>query len=281
MRISTLSLAVGLAAFPVAASAQVLDLGGCGAFTQPIGATNAGRTNGWFYDNLSADAQGAATECNVGYFALGTIDACGNMTPGTAANAGGFVGGTGFGSGDGFQPAPFMFSGQYTYNLRLVGAIAGKTSEFGIFTKAEDGSYIFNAIPSFGAKQINSTYTVLAGSDWGFYIRNTFNPSTGGCSSPNYDCSDATGGYSGAPFQQFVLFRSAGGPGGFRYLVGVEDNGLELLPNGSFRDSDYNDYIVEVTTTPEPMSMALMATGLVGLAGAGFIQRRRRQNPSA
>jgi len=34
------------------------------------------------------------------------------------------------------------------------------------------------------------------------------------------------------------------------------------------------------TVTPEPMSMALMATGLVGLAGAGFIQRRRRRNPT-
>jgi hypothetical protein len=267
----------------VAASAQVLDLGGGGAFTQPISASNAGRTSGWFYDNLSADQNGAATECNVGFFALGTLDNCLNMTPGTGANQGGYVGGTGFGSGDGFQPAPFMFSGQYTYNLRLVGAIAGRNSEFGIFTRAEDGSYIFTAIPSFGAKQINSTYTVLAGSDWGFYLRNTFNPTTGGCLSPTHDCSDADGGYTSSPFQQFVLFRSSSGPGGYRYLVGAEDNALELLPNGSFRDSDYNDYIVEVTTTttPEPMSMALMATGLVGLAGAGFIQRRRRQNPSA
>ena len=278
MRISSLSLAIGLVASPVIASAQVLDLGGGGAFTDPITASNAGRAAGWFYDNTSADQSGSATQCNVGFFALGTMDAgCKNQSAGTFANQGGYVGGTGFGVGD--QPAPFMFSGQFNYNLRLVGSIAGRTSEFGIFTIDEFGGYNFTAIPSFGSKQVNSTYTVLAGSDWGFYIRNTFNPNTGGCLGSEYDCSDATGGYTGAPFQQFVLLRSADGS---RYLVGAEDNKLDLLPNPSFRDSDYNDYLVEVTVvTPEPMSMALMATGLVGLAGAGFVQRSRRQNPSA
>ena len=282
MSIRSLSIALGLATLPVVASAQVLDLGGGGSFSQPIGASNAGRTSGWFYDNLSADNTASASDCNVGFFAVGTLQAgCHNQSPGTFANQGGLVGGTAFGSGDGYQPAPFMFSGAYVYNLRLVGAIAGKTSEFGIFTKADDGSYLFTAIPSFGAKQINSTYSVLAGSDWGFYIKNSFNPATGGCLAPSHDCSDATGGYTGTPFQQFVLMRSAAGAGpwgGYKYLVGAEDNRLELLPNGSFYDSDYNDYIVEVTVTPEPMSMALMATGLVGLAGAGFIQRRRRRN---
>jgi len=277
VRISSIALAIGLAAFPVAASAQVLDLGGGGAFTDPITASNATRTTGWFYDNTSADQTGSATHCNVGFFALGTIDAgCKNQSAGTFANRGGYAGGTGFGDGD--QPAPFMFSGQYNYNLRLVGSIAGRTSEFGIFTIDDNGDYIFSAIPSFGAKQVNSTYSVLGGSDWGFYIRSTFNPNTGGCFGTQYDCSDANGGYSAAPFQQFVLLRSADGS---RYLVGAEDNKLDLLPNSSFRDSDYNDYMVEVTVvTPEPMSMALMATGLVGLAGAGFVQRRRRRNPA-
>jgi hypothetical protein len=277
VRIHSLSLAIGLAAFPVAASAQVLDLGGGGAFTDAITANNTGRAAGWFYDNTSADRTGSASLCNVGFFALGTIQAgCANQAAGTFANRGGFVGGTGWGDGD--QPAPFMFSGQYGYNLRLVGSLAARNSEFGIFSIDDNGGYVFTAIPSFGSKQVNSTFSVGAGSDWGFYIRNTFNPNTGGCLGAQYDCSDANGGYTSAPFQQFVLLRSADGS---RYLVGAEDNKLDLLPNPSFRDSDYNDYMVEVTVvTPEPMSMALMATGLVGLAGAGFVQRRRRQNPS-
>lgn len=281
MSIKSLPLALGLVAIPAVASAQVLDLGGGGAFTNPINPSNAGRTNGWFWDNLSADQRVAATECNVGFFAIGSLDAgCANQAPGTFANQGGFAGGSGFGSGDGYEPAPFMFSGEFGYRLRLVGSMAGRTSEFGIFSIADDGSYIFTAIPSFGAKQIGAEYRVGRGSDWGFYIRNTFNSATGGCLAPNYDCSDATGGYTGSPFQQFVLMRSAnpGSNGHFGYLVGAEDNRLGLLPNGSSFDSDYNDYLVRVTVTPEPMSMALMATGLVGLAGAGLVQRRRRRN---
>jgi hypothetical protein len=279
--IKSLFLAIGLAALPAAVSAQILDLGGGGAFTNAINPSNAGRATGWFWDNRSADQTVAAPECNVGFFAIGAMDAgCTNQAAGTFANQGGFAGGTGFGSGDGNQPAPFMFSGQYVYNLRLAGSLAARSSQFGIFTRTVGGAYVFTSIPAFGTKQVGSTYQVQAGANWGFYIRNTFNSATGGCLSPTNDCSDATGGFTGSPFQQFVLMRSAGaGPwGSYNYLVGAEDNNLELLPNASFRDSDYNDYIVEVTVTPEPLSMALMATGLVGLAGAGFIQRRRRRN---
>jgi hypothetical protein len=282
-----LALAFAMVAVPAAASAQqVLDLGGGGTFDQAIVPSNEGRASGWFFDNISADQSGAATECNVGFFAVGELDGgCLNQSPGTSANQGGFVGGTGFGSGDGHQPAPFMFSGQYNYNLRLVGSVAGRNSEFGIFTREEDGSYVFTAIPSFGAKAINSTYSVGAGSDWGFYIRNTFNPAGGGCAT-TADCSNADGGYTGPAFQQFVLMRSAtpdGAGGTYRYLVGAEDNRLELMNNAHFWDSDYNDYMVEVgvVVTPEPMSMALMATGLVGLAGASFVQRRRRRNTTS
>jgi hypothetical protein len=284
VRIKSLSLLLAVAASPATLSAQVLDLGGDGAFTNAINPSNGGRgPGGWFFDNISADEAVGASQCNVGFFAIGTMSAgCSNVTPGTLDNQGGFSGGTVFGGGDGYQPAEFMFSGAFSYNLRLVGAVAGLNSEFGIFTVDDTGGYLFTAIPSFGNKVINSTYSVLAGSDWGFYIWNTFNPAGGGCSGTQYHCSDADGGFLGTPFQHFVLMRSASqdGPGGgWRYLVGAEDNLLDLLPNGSFYDSDYNDYIVEVTTTvtPEPISMALMATGLVGLAGAGFVQRRRRR----
>jgi hypothetical protein len=46
-------------------------------------------------------------------------------------------------------------------------------------------------------------------------------------------------------------------------------------PDGSHPECEDTDPPTEIT--PEPMSITLMATGLVGLAGAGFIQRRRNK----
>ena len=38
---------------------------------------------------------------------------------------------------------------------------------------------------------------------------------------------------------------------------------------------DYNDLVVDVTNTPEPATMGLLALGLVGISGAGWVRRRR------
>jgi hypothetical protein len=71
--------------------------------------------------------------------------------------------------------------------------------------------------------------------------------------------------------------------GSYRYAVGFEDLcKREIVPQGIdctgaryTVDWDYNDHIFEVYSTPEPVSMSLIGTGLLGLAG--FARRRRKK----
>lgn len=59
----------------------------------------------------------------------------------------------------------------------------------------------------------------------------------------------------------------------YDYVVGFED----ILGGG---DRDYNDAIFAIrgiTIAPEPVTMTLLATGLVGLGAAGLVERRKKK----
>ena len=87
--------------------------------------------------------------------------------------------------------------------------------------------------------------------------------------------------YSGAPSNnpdgvQHVQL-SQTGDGKYRIRVGFED----LYGGG---DKDYNDLIFEVSgvthmVTPEPFTIALVGSGLLGMGGVNLV-RRRRQKPT-
>jgi len=59
----------------------------------------------------------------------------------------------------------------------------------------------------------------------------------------------------------------------FDLVIGFEDSFNYNI------DSDFNDVVFAVrgaSTVPEPMTMALLATGLAGMSGASMIRRRKR-----
>lgn len=225
--------------------------GSFSAFT----ADNSGRATTEFWDNPSADNTVATDECNVGFFADGTMGpGCTHQTAATDANMGGYSEYWGDGAG-GNDPSAFMFNGDFDYDVTLIATFAGEESEVGWFTK-EGGVYTFHPVAAWGDKTIDAAISIsTGGADWGFYISNGYQ-NDAGCGTET-SCSDAEGGYTADPEQKFVLMTNGGGTS---YLVGVEDQPLELLVDGPF-DSDYNDYIFEVVAEEEAESLEGRMTG--------------------
>lgn len=213
-------------------------------------ANNSGRATTEFWDNRSAD-DAATSACNIGFYASGTLATdCQNQALGSNANQGGYTRFFGDGVG-GFDASGFAFDGARSFAVSLIGSYAGEASVVGWYTKF-GGVYDFHPVTAWSDRMINSNLTIDAaltgGKPWGFFVRNLINPNTGGCGGPDTDCSDAEGGYTIIPFNQFAMFSNGDQS---KFLVGSEDNALELLPNGYYRDSDYNDYIFSVVPAPE------------------------------
>ena len=235
----------------------VVPIGDAGSF-ETFTADNSGRVTTEFWDNNSADNNGGTTSCNIGFFASGTFGVgCDNETAGTSANQGGFTQYWADGA-ENRDASAFMFSGDFEYEVSLVGAVHGSPSEVGWFT-VDGGVYTFHPVAEWGAGDLTHSITInTGGDDWGFYVKNAFNPQAGGCSDPDTDCSDAEGSFGSVQFQQFALMTNDAGDA---YLVGTEDNELNLFENDPPRDSDYNDYIFRVEPQDVPESLDGRMTG--------------------
>ncbi len=232
-------------------SQLIVPIGAAGSFTNGIVANNSGRVTTEFWDNPSADRV-SIEACNVGFWATGSLSGdCANEAAGSDARQGGFS--TYFGDGAGARDAAgFMFKGGFEYTVTLKGAYHGENSEVGWFT-VSGGVYTLHPIAAWGSSTLDNAVVINSAANWGLYIKNAFNPAGGGCVGTDTHCSDATGGFTALPEQQFALMLNAAQS---RYLVGAEDKKLELLADNPLYDSDYNDYIWWVDPKPVPSPSA-------------------------
>lgn len=291
-----LSLVV-LAGVPAAANAQaqvVIDpFSGGLVNSYSISPTFSGN----YWDNYSADGTYSGTtpvisDCNIGFYALGTIDpgCIQAIGPAGSTYANSQIRTYGWAP---FVPSvtnspSFEFSAG-NYNITLLGGYHGSQSNLwtygcgGIFGT---GCGLMDYLSEYSVNEnVGYTYNLnYAGlvNTWGFYYDNSFNPTTG-CNGVGTACTGINSGTAlptlGRMDQFWAVFQSNSACtwGYYCYLVGAEDNELNYIaPGVSYKDADYQDWILSVTATPEPGSMALLATGLVALSGAGLIKRRRR-----
>lgn len=191
--------------------------------------------------------------------AIAALLALGALVPGQSTAAQALPGTSLYATGDDIWVRFVTYDAQYRNDLYFFAYVGQSPS---------DAQYLFTnhtAVPG-SEQQVLGSYTLGQEIVFGIYVYDQ-----GWGKYFTY--------YSGSPANNpdgvghVSLFKISDG----KYALRV---GFEDLYGGG--DNDFNDLIFEVSgvthmVTPEPITMALLGSGLVGLGGAGLARRRRQK----
>ena len=231
-----------------------------------------------FWNNRSVDNANDNVICNIGAVLTDAglnSASCNNQTPSNLLPVNQFASGAGGGV---FLNNHFVL-GSGSYTIDLFGQIAGVVpTTWGIYTQQG----------GFQAYAGSIMHVDVAQNDFLYFWLDTFDPATSPnrffshgqvCDNPITTCSSI------GSTQQHVLFSADNSLAGTMdgtyildgvsvvtrpgvYYVGMEDNATRMS------DWDYNDVVLRVSSVPEPSTYAMLAVGLVGMAG---VARRRNR----